>query len=500
MLVGLLASLARHYGCGGCMISNLLSLCIAMPDRRLFRWTGSMALLAWLVIAGPADAQQTDLQMRLLPEADLTAAAENALMRRLPRAQAASVEQVDAPSGKTGKSGKEGGEFRLAEAEGLALANNPALSAAAARLAAAQGKWLQAGLPPNIVFGYMANEMGADGSAGQQGAFLSQRFITGGKLRLDRQVAGQEIRQAEARVQAQRYRVLTDVRVRFYQTLLAQRRVEMGHRLVEVGTIAAETTELLWKAKEGRRVDFLQARIELERARIALGQYKNSYRYNWQKLAAAMGVPRMALQSLADDLKSAAPNFTWSAYLDRLLTASPQMLAAAAELDRARWAVARAQAEVIPDLQTQVAVQKDDATGDTLTSVQAGVAVPLWNRNQGNIRRARAEIALAQQNLHRTSLRLREQAAEAFREYENAMLQADQFSQRILPDAQTTIDLVEAGFRAGEVSYLDLLTVQRTYFQANLDYLQAVEQLWIAAGRLQGLLLDGSLNTPIPPR
>jgi len=44
----------------------------------------------------------------------------------------------------------------------------------------------------------------------------------------------------------------------------------------------------------------------------------------------------------------------------------------------------------------------------------------------------------------------------------------------ILPDARQSLDLVNAGYRAGEFDYLAVLTAQRTYFSVNLDYLQSL--------------------------
>ncbi|MCP4504862.1 MAG: TolC family protein, partial [Fuerstiella sp.] len=73
----------------------------------------------------------------------------------------------------------------LADLESLALQRNPTLATATARMNAARGQKVQAGLYPNPSVGYHATEIGNLGTAGQQGAFISQRFITGGKLELD---------------------------------------------------------------------------------------------------------------------------------------------------------------------------------------------------------------------------------------------------------------------------------------------------------------------------
>lgn len=96
-----------------------------------------------------------------------------------------------APTGQSSASG-----LTLGELEEMALQYNPTLEQAAARAEAARGHWLQVGLYPNPVAGYLGAEIGNEGRAGQQGCFLSQEIVTAKKLQLSRNVASQEVRQA----------------------------------------------------------------------------------------------------------------------------------------------------------------------------------------------------------------------------------------------------------------------------------------------------------------
>jgi len=135
------------------------------------------------------------------------------------------------------------------------------------RTRAARGKMLQARLYPNPVIGYIGEEMGAEGTAGQQGGVVGQEIVTAGKLRLRSAVLAHEVQQAEHAWQAQRRRVLNDVRTAWYETLAAQQIVELKERLVEIGDKGVQAAEDLLEALEVSRVDVLQARIEADRAR-----------------------------------------------------------------------------------------------------------------------------------------------------------------------------------------------------------------------------------------
>jgi outer membrane protein TolC len=143
---------------------------------------------------------------------------------------------------------RQGLGLTLADLEQMAVQNNPTLSQARAAVQAARGVWQQVGLHPNPVAGYAAEEMGDEGTAGKQGGFIGQEFVTAGKLRLNRQVACQEVIRLEQELAAQQFRVLTDVRTAFYDVLVAQRTLELADRLVKIAEEGVQAAEALLKA------------------------------------------------------------------------------------------------------------------------------------------------------------------------------------------------------------------------------------------------------------
>jgi cobalt-zinc-cadmium efflux system outer membrane protein len=378
----------------------------------------------------------------------------------------------------------------------IALANNPTLAQSAARVDAARGRWLQAGLYPNPMIGYVGDEIGMAGRAGMQGIQLSQTIVRGGKLGLDRDAASQEVAEAQQQFEAQRLRVLNDVRTQFYQLLVAQRTLELSDELADLGEQGLKTAELLFRppVQEVSRVDVLQAQIELSTARVTAEQARNGYVAVWRRLAATIGAPEMQPVPAVGELDAAGPELLWDDVLARVLTASPELAAARAEVARARWTVDRARAEPIPNLNVQASVQHDNDGGDDVANVQIMLPVPIHDKNQGAIRAALAELRMAQADVARLELDLQTRLAAAFERYSNARRQVDRYSREILPDARTSLDLVTKAYRNGEIGYLTLLEAQRTLSRTNLAYLSALDQLWESTTAIEGLLLTGSLQ------
>ncbi len=408
-----------------------------------------------------------------------------------PPTPAGQAEPVPIPPGET----QAAGGLTLAELEAMAERCNPTVVQAAARVQAARGQYQQVGLYPNPVVGYQGTEIGNEGRAGQQGGFIGQEIVTAGKLRLNRDVAAQEIRQAEYAWQAQRFRVLTDVRRGFYDVLAAQRTVELTQQLVRIGEEGVRAAEQMLKAKEAARTDLLQARIEADSAKLLLERARNRYTGSWRSLAAVVGDPALQPTPLAGSLQDGVVQLTWEDTLNRLLVTSPQLAGAQTGVARAQAALSRECAGRIPNVDVQAGVQYDNASQDTIAGVQVGLPIPIYNRNQGNIRRAQAELTAAQYEVGRVRLALQQRLATVFEQYATASQQVERYTSDILPNAQESLKLVSAGYRQGEFSYLVLLTAQRTYFQTNLAYLDAMRDLRISAAVIEGNLLTESLQS-----
>jgi cobalt-zinc-cadmium efflux system outer membrane protein len=438
---------------------------------------GTVSAVATAQQAGPLDPNGIHLQ----------AASENPMA---PLPAVGSPEPVPQPQSEpTAPSG-----MSLADLEEMALRCNPTVAQAAHRVEAARGRCLQVGLYPNPVAGYVGAEIGNEGQAGQQGSFVGQEIVTAGKLRLNQNVAMQEVRQADLAWQSQRQRVLTDVRRSFYEVLVAQRTMELTEQLLRIGEEGVRSTEALMKAKEVARADVLQARIEVESARVLLERARNRHAAYWRTLAAVAGAANMPAQRLAGEAWDGLSVLTWEDTYSRLLAESPQLASARAGVARAQATVERECAQRVPNIDLQTAVQYDNATKYTWATVQAGVPMPLFNRNQGNIRRAEAELMAAKSEVQRVELDLQQRLAAVFEQYTTARYQVEKYSRDILPIAQSSLDLANKGYQQGEYNYLFLLTSQRTYFQTNLVYVDALRELRNASTAIEGNLLSGSLQ------
>src|SRR5258707_6444292 len=131
--------------------------------------------------------------------------------------------------------GVPGPVYQLEDLERMAMAHNPTLAQAQRALEAARSRERQSGLYPNPTVGYLGEEIRSGSyGGGEQGFFVEQPIVLGGKLALNRKVGASEVKQRQAEAEGQRHRVENDVRKAYYQMLAAQERLAIERDLVSI--------------------------------------------------------------------------------------------------------------------------------------------------------------------------------------------------------------------------------------------------------------------------
>ncbi len=387
------------------------------------------------------------------------------------------------------------GPLTLQQAETIALARNPSLHQAGAVVQMGAGNLRQVGRYPNPMLAYQGQEIGDDGTPGQQGIMLQQTIVLGRKLELNERVADWDLQVLNWQSEAQRYRVRNDVRRQFYIALGAQQRVEIAQELHRIAEQGVHTTRTLQEALIAARPDVLQAEIQLQEVNVILQNAYYQRDATWKQLASVMGTPQMTPVPLANQLEVGDGPRDLELARQQLLTLSPQLHAARAEVQRAATRIRREQVQPIPNLQVQVGAMYMYASQDPGANVQLGLPLPVFNRNDGNISRAMADYQRACWNVQRLELALESQLAASFQAYQDAANRVRVYRDEIVPRQTETLRLIESAYPE-QFDFLRVLTARMSYFQARLLYLQALVDLRTAEVALDGLLLFGGLDDP----
>ncbi len=403
-----------------------------------------------------------------------------------------------------------GPALRLEDLERLALQNNPTVAQAEAAIRAAEGRRVQAGLLPNPILGYAGEELStrAFSRKSEHYAFIEQEIPLGGKLKKSRDIFARERAQAEAESAAQKQRVLNAVRMLYYEALGAQQLIEVRGQLARLAREAVGVTGELFNVGQADQPDVLEIEVEARRAQLDLMMAENERDQIWQQIAAIAGDQFLKPARLAGDLGEDLPVLEQEKLLAVLLRESPEIKRAQAGIERARASLARAKAEPRPDLYLRggygYSNELLESTNPQLAGrktgpeafAEIGLRIPLFNRNQGGIATASAELEFAEREARRVELMLRARTAATFRTYQNALSVATQYQEQIVPRAQRAYELYLTRFKQMAAAYPQVLISQRTFFQVRADHIRALVDVWQNTVQLKGFLLTGALEAP----
>ncbi|HEY9250682.1 MAG TPA: TolC family protein [Rariglobus sp.] len=386
----------------------------------------------------------------------------------------------------------------LAELERRALERNPAIGQAKAAVRAAAGRAKQAGLYPNPVLFAVGEEIagGPIIRGGEIGGGFEQRVVTAGKLGLDRKTAQQEERVFEAAAAGEKLRLLTTVRSLYYQALGEQRLIEVRTELAALARRAVETSRELANVGQADRPDVLAMEIEAERIELDLVMARHARERTWRQLAAAVNDSGLQPAPLAGELEK-PPQIEMTKALEAIFEGSPELHAASANVSRAEFAEKRARVEKIPDVVFAGGVRNNRELlnpGESPVGTEGfftiGASIPIFNRNQGGVAAARAELERARLGENRARLSLRNRLAAVYKEYQDAMAAAVRYKSSMIPKASEAYQLYSNNVRQMAAAYPQALITQRNLFQLQDDYIKVLVVAWQRAVEIQGLLTE----------
>ena len=403
--------------------------------------------------------------------------------------------------------GAQGNLLSLEQFQKIARESNPTLREAEAEIRAAKSRQQQAGLYPNPVVGYTGDEIrGGSVGGGKQGFFVQQNIVTGGKLGLSRKVFGQETKLAELEAEEQQLRVTTSVKMAFVRVLAAQELLETRRDLAQIAQDAADTQRGLMNTGQADETEVLDAEVAAQRMRLAARMQENTLREEWRALAALVGRPEMAFAIVAGDLATNWPELNEEETVAAIATESPAIRIADVTAARDSASLARAHRQPLPDLLVRAGMEYNNdllANGRFAKGweglAEVGVQLPIFNRNQGEVAAARAEVDRDEQEKRRVALALRDRAAATVDEYANARLMALEYRDEMLPRAKKAYTLMVDKYGLMLASHPRVLEAQKRLFELHAEYITALEAVWTNGTALQGYLLTDGLEAPARP-
>jgi len=359
------------------------------------------------------------------------------------------------------------------------LQRNLAVEAARHRVDVARAEQLVARARPNPTLTLSAENLPYSGPTPASelyeiGTTYSHPIELGGKRERRLNVADATVAVAEAELADTLQRRLLDLKRAFYEVLLARHAVEHAtdNRRALDGLVTLNETRLRGGAiAEG---EVIKARVERGKADTALAHARLELQQAGIKLLDILGESDFVAAGMVDGELGPAPGVVpdLASLRTTALQRRPAIVAAEQSSALATRRIALEKSRRTPDVSPFVGLRRVGENNTVLFGIS--IPLPIIDRNEGGIARARADARAAQTGLALQRNRALADVEAAYRAWENARQRAAAFDQGLLRQADEAQSIARAAYQEGAIELLPYLEAQRTRAEVQQQYLRAL--------------------------
>jgi len=378
----------------------------------------------------------------------------------------------------------------LDQAWDMAESLQPEIAEARAMGEAAEGRAKQAGLFPNPEAIVGANQLPLRSNAANEKEFVAgmgQTIPLGGRLGKARQAELLD-RELRARgLEVKRRDIRKRVHSAFATALFQEKAWQAQTGIQQNAAKAVAATQARVEAGDALREDLARVEMELARAKVELQRAESLRQQSRVALASAIGDATLSVKSLAGTLDATFEIPTLET-LAANLSDQPEVAQAEADVRVRNARVELAKAERIPDVKVALLYHRLEASRENTLDVGFSIPLPIFNRNQGWLREARAEVAAAEARSRMTQNELLARLREFHLKLTAALANSRTMKAEILAKADIVLKAAEVRYAAGDISLTDILPVRRGWAEAQLSYLESLRDVMQAWAEIQSYL------------
>lgn len=330
-------------------------------------------------------------------------------------------------------------------------------------------------------------------NSGQLFTQVAQLFELAGKRGYRIESAGFGTQSAEAAFEDAVRQLGFTVKDTYYRTQLAQRRLVLAEenrerfsRILDINTI---------RFKKG-----YIAEVDLIRIRLQMVDFQSQVIQSLQEAESAKGELRQLLRLSPKTVLELTTELGFRRIdpdIEKLRVAA---LAVRPDIRAKRYTFSQRESDLklakayrIPDVTIGAGYAIQGAHGPDnpgQVALNAGIPLPLFNRNQGGIRQAEVSLQTAEADLDKTVNLVENEVEVAYLNLLQSRRLVEAYFGEVLEDARSTFSIVERAYERGGATILDLLdaartsrTIQQNYIEALFNYQHHLFQLESAVGQ-----------------
>lgn len=360
----------------------------------------------------------------------------------------------------------------------LSFSRSPQLRISGSEIQEKYGQRIQAGLFPNPIFAYSLDGLGGNtafqNNEGMESSYtLSQLIELGGKRCLRSDVAKYEYFAAIAGYEITCVQLLNQLLKAFVEVAAAQELLRIAEEQKQISLQVLNAVAAKVEAGKASLIDQNKSKIAFAHSEITLTRARADLKNAKQNLSILWGC--------------SCPNFDFVEYpffevqgpasfegCCAKLKNNPELIQTQYIYLASRHNLNLEKSIRIPDVTVTVGYESEQCIRNGGLIVGVSLPLPVFDQNQGNIHTARSQITKVCDVYAQLQLLLQNRLAYAHRELFSAFQEVERFKSTVLKAAVESFEFAREGYQEGKFDYLDMLDSQRTLFEVQVSYIDAL--------------------------
>lgn len=285
------------------------------------------------------------------------------------------------------------------------------------------------------------------------------------------------------------------VRTAFYALQSAEQRLQVAQRALDALAAGRDAAVALLEAGNVPAIDAASQISAFERARISVAKLELEVAEQREAMQRLLGLHGRATAWTVTPELAEVPEapVTTDDLEKRALAANLDLAATRKRLDAIakRTGISRTEGwlpRIDVDVHSLIGNPASPSRANARWGAGVGIDVPLFDRQQGNVRVHEAEFDSWLERYQGLAIDLRSAAREIIARLTSAHRRARQYQSVIVPAQQTVMEQSLLQYNAMQIGVFQLLEARRAQLEVALDYVETLREYWSAAAELDALL------------
>ncbi len=373
---------------------------------------------------------------------------------------------------------KDSSVLKLNDAILIGLVNSPKLKSMKMEITAFQASALQAELYPNPVIGIdLENILGSGNYGGLGGSentfYITQDFILGGRLSVGKDVELLKSDIAAWELEKERLSLITEIRKSFTLISSLEYQNKLNKQLLEVSLDFQKNLERRIEAGKVSPAEASRASLISTSLEIQIQNTEMKYLSEIQNLKALMGNSGVQFSSV-ELIYNLEYNIPDEVELQKSIFNSPDLAQFKTNLKKAETEINLQKSLAMPDLSLSLGYRRINETSDNVMVMGASIPINIFDNNRGNIQEAKIRADQTKYKYRGFRISYETKLSILLNNIKGLSIMIEKMNSESLPKARSVFEIINKGNLVGRFTVLDVLDSQRSLYELESQFVNAV--------------------------